>query len=318
MAINVDEITPNIVVDPITDAECESLGNNTGLDPDEGLTNCEVFNKELIPLLQQEVNAILRGSDLNIYANDESKCVEDTLPTHASMWSRIYRYAQALTCILCKYDPFLATLLKSGRYPQVLMAAEGSEYPVWQTPDSTPRAGSQVPVTSGGVYTAIQNAILSVWHIWEEHPEFDYYARTLTARDALTGMEDGDTVLVRDGETDEYNVIYSWNETAEVWVKEEVVGVDIPNLTVTHINKGYFEDKEIYYMNADGSPLWSLLDANIQDLEDRIAVVEREILQAVNPQDGTTKYLLTTRATFAQADAVPETTGKTTIALITG
>lgn len=320
---NIDEVKPDLVVEGITDEQCDSLKNNTGLDPDEGKNNCEVFNEELIPLLAQEINAILKGSDINIYANDESKCADDDLPTHASMWSRIYRFSQALTCILCAYDPFLATLLKSGRYPQVLMAAEGSEYPVWQTPDSLPRKGSQVPITSDGVFRAIEDAILSVWHLWDEYPEFAYYFIDIAERDAQTGMADGDLALVRDGENGDYNVVYSWNEAAEMWVEEEIVGVDLPNFTVTHFTKGKWATKELYYMKsgdgATATPVWSIMDAHLEDLEQRLADLEARFAQGVVlAQDGTTNYLLTTRATLSEATAVPPTSGKTTITLITG
>ena len=315
---NMDEVQPNLVVENITDEECQSLQNNTGADPDQGKDNCEFFNDELIPLLQQELNAILHGSDITIYANDESKCADDNLPTHASMWSRILRYSQALTCILCAYDPFLAQILKSGRYPQVLMAAENSEYPVWQTPDSTPRKGSDIPVPSGGVYQAIQDAILSVWHIWEDHPEFDYYFDTYAELEALTGMEDSDTALVAKGDDDKINVYYSYNDAAQVWVEEEEVGVDLANFTVTHFNKGYWADKELYYMNSGGEPIWSLMDANLRVIEDRVAAAERELAIAVQAHDQTTKYLLTTRATLAEANAVEATEGKSTIVLVTG
>lgn len=314
---NVDEVKPNLVVDNITDEECESLKLNTGADPEQGKTNCEFFNDELIPLLRQEVNSILKGSDINIYANDESKCADDELPTHASMWSRILRYSQALTCILCAYDPFLAQLLKSGRYPQILMAAEGSEYPVWQTPDSTPRRGSQIPVTSGGVWQAIQDAILSVWHIWEDYPEVQYYVDTVAELNALTGMADGDLALVGTG-PDGINEILSWNEAAGMWVEEETVGVDLANFTVTHIEKGYWAGKELYYMNSDGTPVWSLMDANLKALEDRVKAAEDELQLAVKPYDGTTEYLLTTRANLTQANAVAAVSGKTSIILITG
>ena len=314
---DMNDVKPDLVVENITEEQCESLKLNTGADPEQGKTNCEFFNDELIPLLQQEVNSILHGSDINIYANNESKCADDGLPTHASMWSRILRYSQALTCILCAYDPFLAQLLKSGRYPQVLMAAEGSEYPVWQTPDSTPRKGSQVPVTSGGVYQAIQDAILSVWHIWEDYPEIQYLVQNTTELNALTGMADGDIVLVATG-PDGINEIMSWNDAAGMWVEEETFGVDLANFTVTHVEKGYWANKELYYMNADGTPVWSLMDATIAALEDRMDDIEDDLKLAVKPYDGTTEYLLTTRATLAAANAVPAVSGKTSIILITG
>lgn len=314
---NVDEVKPNLVVENITDEECESLKKNTGADPAEGKTNCEFFNDELIPLLRQEVNAILKGSDINIYANDESKCADDELPTHASMWSRILRYSQALTCILCAYDPFLATLLKSGRYPQILMAAEGSEYPVWQTPDNTPRKGSQIPVTSGGVYQAIQDAILSVWHIWEDHPELQYYFDTAAELNALTGMSDGDLALVANG-PDGKNEILSYNAAAGMWVEEDTAGIDLANFTVTHFTKGYWAGKELYYMKSGTTPVWSLMDANLKDLEDRVKAAEDNLKLAVKPYDGTTEYLLTTRASLSAANSVAAVSGKTTIVLITG
>lgn len=320
---DMNDVKPDLVVEGITDEQCDSLKNNTGLDPNEGKNNCEVFNEELIPLLAQEINAILKGSDINIYANDESKCADDGLPTHASMWSRIYRFSQALTCILCAYDPFLATLLKSGRYPQVLMAAENSEYPVWQTPDTLPRKGAQVPITSDGVYRAIQDAILSVWHLWEEYPEFAYYFVDIAERDAQTGMADGDFALVRDGENGNYNVIYSYNETAQMWVEEEIVGVDLPNFTVTHFTKGKWAGKELYYMKSgtdpNAAPVWSIMDAHLEDLEMRLDAIESRInTGVVLAQDGQTNYLLTTRPTLNEAIAVPVTAGKTTITLITG
>lgn len=314
---NIDEVKPNTVVETITDEQCESLKNNTGLDPAAGKTNCEYFNDELIPLLAQEVNAILKGSDINIYANDESKCSDDELPTHASMWSRILRYSQALTCILCAYDPFIAQLLKSGKFPQVLMGADNSDYPIWQTPDDTPRKGSLIPVTSGGVWQAIQDAILSVWHIWDKHPELQYYAATMDELNELTDMEDGDLALVANGK-DGVNEVLSWNEAAKMWVEEDVAGAELANFTVVHFTKGYWAGKELYYMNDGGEPIWSLMDANLRELEDRMERAEAELAKAVRPQDGTTKYLLTTRAGLSAANAVPTTSGKTTIVLITG
>lgn len=326
-------VEPAAIMAAITEEQCQNLKNNTGIygTADD---NCEDF-QGLLCDIRQDLEAVLRNESMTIFANDFSKCSDtDENPTLASMWSRIYRFAQAVTCVFCAYDPFMSVLLKSGRYPQVLMGAPTQTmtdeemgcskvgYPVWVTPDSYPLEGSYRPVTSDAVYNAIEDAILSVWHLWEEHPEFAYYAEYESTGEnpltSITDMVEYDYALVKRNDNGDYNVIYQYYDDA--WHVEEVIGLGtIPNFTVTHILKGYWEDKGIYYFEDNGTPTWNIMDANLTALEQRIEAVEQIYERAVLSQTSdTSRYLITTRANYTQAMAVPATSGKVTLTFITG
>lgn len=311
--MNNDFVLPdsNVIVDPITEQECESLGNNTGLDINDGETTCQALKTKLLPLLSQIIGDISSGS-MVIYANDDSKCDDqDTSPTLASMLSRIYRVSQAFACILCQYDPTLSNMLMAGTYPQVLMG--GENYPSWVTPDSTPTEGSNNLVTSNGIYTAIQNAIISVWHMWDEGDDgsFEYYATDV--QDLPTnGNTEGDYALVYDSATYS-NMIYEWDGSA--WVlSKTVLPADMENFAVVHINKGDWADKGLYWFDTG----WNLLDADLGDLESRVAALEASMAHTVQALDTTTTYKLGVVATASQASSVPSEAGVTKIVFISG
>lgn len=326
-------VQPADIMAALTETECENLKNNTGLDG-TAEDNCEDLQGGLLCDIRQELEAVLKNQSMTIYANDLSKCSEtDENPTLASMWSRIYRFSQAVSCVLCSYDPFMATLLKSGRYPQVLMGAAADTmdeeemgcsltgYPVWVNLDTYPTASITKPVTSGGVYNAIRDAILSVWHLWEEHPSFQYYAAHTTSGDnplsQITDMEENDEALVKENEDGEYNVIYKYYDSD--WQKEEVIGMDIPNFTVTHIEKGYWADKGLYYFKDGSRPTWQIMDANLTELEQRVDTLEVKYAHTVVSQTSdTNSYMMTTRSTVSAANSVPATTERTTLVFITG
>lgn len=311
--MNNDFVLPdsNVIVDPITEQECESLGNNTGLDINDGETTCQALKTKLLPLLSQIIGDISSGS-MVIYANDDSKCDDqDTSPTLASMLSRIYRVSQAFACILCQYDPTLSNMLMAGTYPQVLMG--GENYPSWVTPDSAPTEGSNNLVTSNGIYTAIQNAIISVWHMWDEGDDgsFEYYVTDV--QDLPTnGNTNGDYALVYDPATYS-NMIYEWDGSA--WVlSKTVLPADMEDFAVVHINKGDWADKGLYWFDTG----WNLLDADLGDLESRVAALEASMAHTVQALDTTTTYKLGVVATASQASSVPSEAGVTKIVFISG
>lgn len=330
-------IAPADLVPALTSTQCTNLAENVGLDND-GHTNCEDL-QGLLCDIRQDLEAVLVNNAITIFANDFSKCSEtDDNPTLASMWSRIYRYAQAVTCILCTYDSFLSALLRSGTYPQILMGApsndpaeQGAEncckktgYPVWVNPDTYPTESSRRPITSDGVYKAVRDAVLSVWHLWEEHPSFSYYAENENTGDypmsGITGMVEGDTCLVKENAAHEFNVIYTY--TGGSWDKTEVIGLgEIPNFSTTHIDKGYYSGEAVYYFEEtavpNNIPTWQVLDASLTDLENRVEALETKFDKAVISQDSNS-YLITSRANLTAANAVPATTGKTTLIFITG
>jgi hypothetical protein len=336
-----EQIAPADLVPALTSTQCTNLAENVGLDND-GHTNCEDL-QGLLCDIRQDLEAVLVNNAITIFANDFSKCSEtDDNPTLASMWSRIYRYAQAVTCILCTYDSFLSALLRSGTYPQVLMGAPSSDpsetpsenccqktgYPVWVNPDTYPTESSRRPITSDGVYKAVRDAVLSVWHLWEEHPSFTYYAENESTGDypldSITGMADGDTCLVKENDAHEFNVIYTYDSVDAEWKKTEVIGVgEIPNFSTTHIDSGYYSGEALYYFEEtavpNNIPTWQVLDASLTDLENRVEALEAIYAKAVQSVAQTNEeYLITTRATLADALAVPATTGKITLTFITG
>lgn len=301
----------NVIVDPISSQECDSLGNNTGLDINDGETTCQALREKLLPLLSQIIGDISSGS-MTIYANDDSKCDDqDTSPTLASMLSRIYRVSQAFACILCQYDPTLSNMLMAGTYPQVLMG--GENYPSWVTPDSAPTEGSNNLVTSNGVYNAIQSAIISVWHMWDEGDDgsFEYFL-TDAAELPSTGNTQGDYALVYD-ETTYSNLIYQWDGSA--WVLEKtVLPEDMEDFAVIHINKGDWEDKGLYWFDTG----WNLLDADLGDIENRITALEESMAHTVQALDTNTVYELGVVATSADASSVPAEQGVTKVVFISG
>lgn len=317
-------VKPADLIAAITEDQFESLKNNTGI-YNNGHTNCDDLNGELLCDIRQDLEYVLQNRSMTIFANDFSKCSDDDdSPTLASMWSRIYRFAQAATAILCAYDPFIATLLKSGKYPQILMGSiqeGGGGYPQWIAPDDYPTEGSQTPVTSEGVVKGINDALLSVWHLWEEHPEFDYFAQEYsTGENSLTsqtGMVEGDTALVKTDGTD-WNIIYKY--TGGKWVKQEALGLNsINNFSVTAINKGYYAGKEIYVFHDENSNVdtWNIMDVDLKAIIERIEKVEKIYENTVHGADDIS-YVLTTATNLAGANSVPCTEGKDTIVLITG
>lgn len=339
-------IKPADVIPAITEAQCENLQDNHGIYGDKN-GNCDDLTGELLCDMRQDLEYVINMGVGNIFANDDSKCSDDDpSPTLASMWSRIYRFAQAVTCILCAYDPFISTLLKAGRFPQVLMGAQTETdgtmdgcckkvgYPTWVDPDDYPREGSNRPVTSDGITRAVQDAILSVWHLWEEKPEFTYFAQTIDSSSdpfSLTvQMEkwpavEGDTALIASdptncsGGTAEWEYRHDNDPSGDLEVKWRFnkclnkADDNLTNFATTHVNKGYYEDKGVYYF--DGT--WQVMDASFGELEKRVDELEAKVSGAVTSPDGE-KYILTTAATVTDANNVPCSDDKTTIILVTG
>lgn len=311
-------------IDENTSSECANLQEARGTSGSDD-SNCDVLQNDLLPAIEQVYYAIRHGN-INIYANEDSKCSDnDTHPTIASILSRILRFDQAVSCILCTYDPILIKILKSGTYPQVLMGSSGSVYPQWKTPSTSPSEDSKLPITSGGVYDAIQSALLSVFHkatdetSWVEKGgkyTYDYYAEDMTdlLNQDLTELEEGNIALIKNGE-DGTNEVYEWDGSE--WLAGDVL--DEPNnYAVVEIEKGYFLDKEIYWLHdAAGNLSWNLMDAEVVDIERRLVEVENIYADAVKNADEN-QYLFGVKDTLAQAQAVPATTGKTTVTLVIG
>lgn len=305
-------------------AECDNLQEAKGTSGQDE-SNCPVLQTDLLPAIEQVYHAIRHGN-INIYANEDSKCSDaDTQPTLASILSRLLRFDQAVGCILCTYDPVLLKILKSGTYPQVLMGASGSIYPQWKTPSTVPTGNSTLPITSGGVYNAIQSAILSVFHkasddpIWVEHggsPTYEYYADTLTdlTKQDLSKVKVNDKALIKTG-ANGTNQEYVWNGTK--WENLDTIG-EPNNYAVIEVEKGYYEDKELYWLHdAAGNISWNLMDAVVYDLEQRISAIEDIYDDAVLNGDNN-HYLFGVKDTLAQAQEVPATTGKVTVTLVVG
>lgn len=313
-------------------SECDNLADATGTSGhDDG--NCDVFENDLLPAIQQVYYQIKNGV-MNIYANDDSKCDEDNAPTLASILSRLLRFDEAVACVLCTYDPQLIAYLKSGTYPQVLMGGgAGSKYPVWQNPSTSPSAGSVLPITSGAVYTAIRNAIDSVFHKATDDSQwtaagggftYEYYADTLeelyeqydesSAESDEPVPEEGDKAIILNGE-DGINEEYQYTEGE--WVGLDVIG-EPNNFAVIEIEKGAYADEEIYYLHDTADNIsWNILDFSLTGLEDRVADLEDICKLAVISYD-TTEYLFGVVPTLAEAQAIPSTPGKTTVTLVIG
>lgn len=306
------------VVAPINDTECSSLGNNTGLDLNDGETTCQALQERLIPLIAQIVGDISSGV-MTIYANDDSKCDENADPTLASMMSRIYRVSQAFACILCQYDPTLSNMLMAGTYPQVLRGKQTQNgYPGWVTPDSAPTADSQNLVTSGGVYTAIQNAILSVWHIWKGNgttaaSDGNYQYLVYNIADLpTTGNTNGDWAIVYN-ETSYVVKTYKWN--GSTWQNKGTFdSSQMQDFAVIHVVKGEWADKGLYWFDKS----WNLLDADLGEIEQRIDALEAGMVNTVQAADTSTTYKLGVATNYTAATQVPAETGVTKIIFVRG
>lgn len=306
------------LVDPISDSECSSLGNNTGLNINDGETTCQALQQRLVPLLAQIMSDISTGV-MTIYANDDSKCDDNADPTLASMMSRIYRVSQAFACILCQYDPTLSNMLMAGTYPQVLMGKQSQDgYPGWVTPDSAPISGSQNLVTSGGVYTAIQNAILSVWHLWKGNgttaaSDGDYAYLVYDVADLpTTGNANGDWAIVYNETTYEVKT-YKWNGSS--WQNKGTFShSQMQDFAVIHVEKGEWEDKGLYWFDIS----WNLLDADLGEIEQRVDALEQQYQNTVIPLDTATTYKIGVVADTAAAQQVPSEAGITKIIFMSG
>ena len=315
----------NEVVPRITSDECENLKANAGLDGNQK-DNCDDL-ADLVCDIKQQVEYLASERVMTVAANDLSKCDDSDDPTLASMMSRILRFAEAASCILCAYDPYVATILKMGRYPQILMGAtqEGG-YPQWVTPDELPELESKRPVTSEGIQTAIKQALLGVWHEWEENPKFTYFAQTLndsndvqnlTIQSTNTPPAEGDTALVGSDGT-RNNCLYTY--TGGKWVFTKVLTDDdgLTNFAVTNIEKGYYATKDVYYFMDGTNGTWQMMDADLSELENRVSELEKIFQDSVLGAGDGEQYVLTTRPNLAQAKAVPCTAGKTTLTFVTG
>ena len=251
---------------------------------------------------------------MTIYANDDSKCDDNDDPTIASILSRIYRLSQAFTCILCQYDPTLSNMLLAGTYPQVLMGKQTSSgYPGWVTPDSTPTENSSNLVTSGGIYTAIQNAILSVWHMWDKGDDGSFaYFVTAVGDLPTSGLTSGDYAIVYT-ESSGTNAIYQWNGSS--WVLQETITqANMENFAVINIENGDYAGEGLYWFESG----WNLLNASLKELEDRLTALETAVDSSVQAIDSDSVYKIGVRSTYALADAVTSETGVTKIVFISG
>lgn len=341
------QILPADLVPEITDEQCQNLKDNHGIYGN--LTeNCEDFTGELLCDIKQVLEYVLEMGVGTIFANEDSKCQDDDpSPTLASMWSRIYRFAQAVTCVLCAYDPFINTLLKSGHFPQVLMGAQTEDdgsmdgcckrigYPTWVTPDDYPEYDSNRPVSAGGISRAIKDAILSVWHLWEEEPEFTFFAQTVDGKDdsrsLMAQMEkweavEGDTCLVAhsdecDGGTAIYEYRHDNDPSGELEIKwrfNECVEVggkqNLTNFATTHITSGWYEGNGVYYF--DGT--WQVIDADLGQIEERVQNLESIYENAVTVMPGSKAILFGTADTVEEAKAYPCDPTRDTVILVTG
>lgn len=317
---------PNWVAPEVSESQCENLQANSGLTGNDR-DNTSALG-QLICDIKQEVDAIANDRIMVIATNNESKCQDDTDPTLASMWSRILRYAQAIRCVLCAYDPFVATLLRQGRYPQILMGAmnEGG-YPQWIKADEVVNQTSPRPVTGQAVVDYVQEALRGVWHIWEEYPEFGYFAQTINDENDLHNLNNqtaenkpntGDTALVAYDGTD-YSVLYTYNGTA--WTKTKVLNADdkLTNFATTHILSGYYTGKGVYYFHDGTTDTWQVMDTDLGELEGMVNKLVDVFNQSIQSPTPAEQYILTTRPTLTDAYSVPcNENNKTTIVLITG
>lgn len=332
------ETQPWWLAKEISANECDNLQNGHGTNGTDE-TNCDVLQNELIPAIIQEYYAIERG-DIVIAANEDSKCSDGSpLPTIASILSRILRFSQAVACVLCTYDPILINILKSGEYPQILMGQSGSKYPIWRDPSETPTPGSKLPITSGGVWEAIQQAIMSVFHEATDDRDwvanggkltYDFFTKDPSGlADICKGYWDGEgtepepdpncpaegnTCLVQNG-ANGLNQEYKYEDGE--WIPLDVMKAP-KNYAVIHINSGMYAGEELYWLDIGGVQTWNQMDVSDASIRKRLAALEEIYAQAVLPVNPDTQYLLTTAANLTAAKAVPCTEGKNTIVLITG
>lgn len=316
----------NEVFDRLTPLEIENIQANTGVDGTQ-TDNCGDLTSAICAI-KQEVDAVT-GDDVRVIApNEQSKCQDSEDPTLASMWSRILRFADMASAIMCAYDPFVATLLKQGHYPQILMgAAQEGGYPQWVTPDESPELDSKRPVTSDGIIKAINDALLGVWHPWKEHPTFTYFAQTLGTSSDLNNLSvqttkyppaNGDTALVANDGT-RTSALYTYNGSSWVFTKQLTETADnLTNFSVTNILKGYYATKDIYYFDDGTNGTWQVMDTDISALEARVDQLTQIFNTSVLSPSASEQYLLTTRANYTAAMAVGCTSGKTTLTFITG
>lgn len=318
------------LVDPISDEECTSLANNTGLSPSDNENSCDALNNRLLSLLSQVLGDISSGN-MVIFPNEDSKCdEEDDNPTLASILSRIYRICQAFSCIICEFDPALANMLLSGTYPQVLMGSPNAgSYPIWVNPDTTVTSGSQRPVTSGAVYTAVQKALTQVWHMWSAHPVFQYYADSLDDLNSqdLSAVEEGDIAMILKPQSSgiTYNQIFTYTDGE--WVGGQIYGPfdkdtpdSIENFAVIHVEKGKWADNGLYYYSVPynyDTCSWNVLDADPYELEQLVKEVTDKYENAVVPVDDV-QYEVGVVDTLDEANAIQPEAGKTKLIFIVG
>lgn len=315
----------NQIVDQITSDECANIKANTGLDGTKK-DNCDDL-ASMVCDIKQEVDWLSSERSIVLAPNEASKCNTSEDPTLASIMSRILRFAQTASCILCAYDPYVATILKSGKYPQILMGSvqEGG-YPQWVNPDDLPTLDSKNPVTSEGVQTAIKQALLGVFHPWAEYPKFQFFAQTLSDADdpynldeqsKTTTPAEGDTALIANDGTHE-NALYTY--TGGKWVFSKVLTEDdgLTNFVVTNVEKGYYETKDVYYFLDGTTGTWQVMDADLSELQERVTELEKIFQNSVLGGGEEEQYIITTRPDLTSANAVACDDDRETLVFITG
>ena len=215
----------------------------------------------MVQLICQTYKAIQNGN-IVVYMNDDTKgwCEgEDGIPTLAAIMSRINRFMHAVACTLCSMEGFIE-LLKQSDSNQVFMGSAG-----WVDCDDEPTAGSTRPVTSDGIYQAIDELVRQVWHYVGE---YDYYAENPLELNAQSGTAVNQTAVMG-------NKKYKWNGSS--WVEDGTPVME--NFGVIHINGGRHADKA-YYWFVDG---WNRLDADTEEIEDRLEALENtKFVETIN------------------------------------
>lgn len=318
-------------IDESVTGECDNLKSGTGTSGQDE-NNCPVLTDDLVEAIRQVYYAIKTG-DIVISANEDSKCDGSTLPTLASILSRLLRFDEAVACILCTYDPILIDILRSGEFPQILMGQSNSKYPVWRNPSTTPTEGSQLPITSGGVYAAIKDAQLSLFHsatddeAWVEsggRVSYDYCASSLAdLRSQVSSPENGETALLSPDPSrpDEpcANASYQYDSELSEWVL--AYHLDGPSdYAVVQILKGTFKDNELYWLSGKNGTKcgWNLMDASIAAIQEKINEINGKLDKAVYGADTPTfsgPYALAVGRNYSDLIFLDPPEGKTLITL---
>lgn len=236
---------------------------------DVNVCTCVTF-EYMTELICQEFNRVKSGMK-TVYANCDAKDLCDPYsknPTWASILSRVVRFFQMATCILCSMEDLQ---MIAGEDNQIYTATEPGKPGAWQTLVNEATEGSDYIISSQGALDAINYFVSSVWHPIGSYDYFVWKESDIPTE--APDPKNGETLVM--GE--------NWYQfTNGNWVNKGQVKNLAPFGTIL-IKKGTdYANHEFYWFANE----WNLLDFEKGPTAAKIAAYESKDDLTTNDQFG--------------------------------